>query len=342
MYLTESPTLDRSTRFRDSWVGRLLAADPVRVIDIGARDGFHPMLRQLGKFGAALGFEPDPESYAALHAQLAEAQSFAETLIEPLAIGAGGRAEFHTFSSPTNNSLLPPNLTITGRYAMRKFEHRSSFAVETHRLDDVVFDPTKDLAGFGEFIKLDTQGTEHLILEHAPEVLRSNTVGLVVEVWFCEVYEGQPLFHDLCALLARHGLRFYGFPSFFLRAGKRLDKRSHVGRERALYADAVFVRDPLDHAHPVATPRQAALLIAFAVITGYFDFALELAETFGADDREALCDAIRDFAAADVEAAKADLLQASAAVEAAPGDAMVVIGRFADRWRSGFDYTDVV
>lgn len=345
MYASPTVSLDRHPLFAATWVGRMLAEDPARVIDVGARDGFDPLFHKLGKLAAVLGFEPDPEAFAALAEDGGIAAPFARVHVEPLALGSGGVQRFHTFSNPNNNSLLPPNLTITSRYAMKMFEYRSSLDVETHRLDDILFDDAKDLQGFGELIKLDTQGSEQLILEHAPRMLSRNTVGVVAEVWFCEVYENQPLFHHLCAYLERMGLRFYGFLSFFLRSGKRLDKRVHAGRERALYADAVFLRDPLDDPESAAgdvAPRRVALLIAFAIVTGYFDFALELAAAFGGEDKDRLAQGIRDCAAADVAAATSDLRDTVTAVEAAPEDAMISMGRFADRWRLGFDYTDVV
>lgn len=342
MYVAASMRLDQHPLFAETWVGRALAADPACVIDVGARDGFHPMFQRLGKLAAVLGFEPDTEACAALRHDESLAELFAAVHVEPLALGSGGVERFHLFSNPNNNSLLPPNLLVTNRYAMKMFDYRTSIEIETHRLDDVVFDEAGALGGFGEFIKLDTQGTEQLILEHATRVLEQNTVGLVAEVWFCEVYRDQPLFHHLCAYLERYGFRFYGFPSFFLRSGKRLDKRHQVGRERALYADAVFLRDPLDLPDMGIEPRRAALLIAFAVITGYFDFALELSEAFGGEDRAKLAAVIRDCAAADVDTAAAHLRAAAKVLDASPSDAMVAMGRFADRWRSGFDYTDVV
>lgn len=342
MYTCSNVNLENSTAFLDSWVGKTLQADPVRVIDVGARDGFHPMFHKLGRLAHLLGFEPDTEAFAALQRDVEVSTPFSAVHIEPMALGAGGRQKLYTFSNPNNNSLLPPNLAMTSRYAMNMFELNGSIDVTTHRLDDVIFDETKDLSGFGEFIKLDTQGSEQLILEHAPRMLRRNTVGLVAEVWFCEVYKDQPLFHDLCGFLAQFGLRFYGFQSFFLRSGKRLDKRSHIGRERALYADAVFLRDPFDGTGEEVTQRQAALMMVFAIIAGYFDFALELADAFGGEDRDDLKAAIRSFARADVAVAAADLQRTTSAVAGSTENAMVEMGRFADRWRSTFDYTDVV
>lgn len=345
MYVQTPLSLDADPCFGQTWVGRLLAEAPVRAIDVGARDGFHPLFRRLGALCSVLGFEPDPEGYAALRADQSLASAFASVHFEPLAVGAGGTQTFHTFAAPTNNSLLPGNDWITRRYKVVKMEPRGSFEIETHRLDDVIFDPAKQLSGFGEIIKLDTQGSELEILENATRMLRDNTVAIVSEVWFCPLYSGQPLFHQICSFAEQHGFQFYGFSDLFLRSGKRLDKHTQVGRERALYADAIFLRDPLsdDPARRKCPPdrRQLALLIAFAITIGYFDFALELIEHFSGGDRVGLSGAVHRFAQADVEGARRDFDVTSDQVNGDAVSPMVAMGRFADRWRAGFDYTDV-
>ena len=337
MYALSAGTLDENQELADTWIGRILADQPAQVIDIGARDGVHPMFHRLGCLCAVLGFEPDAESYAALTAPNSQDHPFREMKFAPVALGAGNRQTFHTYSAPTNNSLLPPNLTLTQRYEMNMFEQRGSFELETHCLDDVLFGNDESLTGYGELLKLDTQGTEKVILENARRMLRQNTAGLVAEVWFCEIYKGQDLFHHLCTFLEEHGFKFYGFLDFFLRSRKRLDKREYIGRERALYADAVFMRDPLDLPKSARgdadADRNIALLFVFALITGYFDFALELAETFGGNDRETLLDIAKSEAKADRSAAARDFDQAHQAANENRADAMLAMGRFADKWR---------
>jgi FkbM family methyltransferase len=330
------PDLLSAPGFRATALAQTLLAEPLRLIDIGARDGVHDTFLALGKLARVLAFEPDAEGFQALVADQTLANRLAEAIIRPEALGDGTRRPFHLMSKPTNHSLLRTNDTLVDRYRMELFRNVGSFEIDTHRLDDIVAGPAP---GFGEIVKIDTQASEHLILSHAPTMLRDTTVAVVAEVWFCEIYEGQPLFHDLCQLLAGFGLGFYGFTSFFLRSGKRLDKRRFLGRERALYADAVFLRDPFDQADPIVSDRQRAVLFVAACATGYFDLALEVAATL--PDAAALRASVHHCAAVDAAGLLATARAALAAAET-PDDTMVALGRFADRWRSTFDYGDVI
>src|SRR5205823_5272419 len=140
---------------------------------------------------------------------------------------------------------------------------------------------------FGEFIKLDTQGTEYEILTGAKETLSDRTVALLVEVWYCQVYDSQKLFSDIELFLRSLGFSFYG-ASVHYRSRKFLDKRRHITKERPLWADAVFLKDPLPGGYSCVqlTERQVHVLFVCSMLLGFFDFALELARTTWADGDE--------------------------------------------------------
>jgi FkbM family methyltransferase len=340
MFKNASARLDLDTDFSATAIGRALHAAPIGVIDIGARDGVHEMFYPLGKLAHILAFEPDPEACAELQCDAGLNRHFASVTLRAEAVGDGTDVPFHIQAKPTNNSLLLPNPDLVERYHMDLFRNLAHERIATRRLDDIVFEPGAGRERAGEIIKIDVQGSEQLIFQHASRVLSENTVALVSEVWFCEIYKGQALFHDVCGLLARLGLSFYGFTSMFLRSGKRLDKRYCLGRERALYADAVFIRDPFDHPRMNASERHIAVLLAFALVSGYFDLALEAAEICDKADRDRLARLVHRMAEPDIDG----LLQfAEAAVKSAHDDrgrANIVLGKLADRWRGVFDFGD--
>jgi len=336
------PKFHDSAAFTSSALFRSFLANPLRIIDIGARDGVHEMFLPLGKLAKVLAFEPDQEGYEALVADQELKQRMADVIIRPEALGDGTRVPFHLMSKATNHSLLRTNDVLVERYKMDLFRNVSSFDIDTNRLDDIVAGPQAPCPGFGEIVKIDTQASEHLILSHAPTMLQETTIGIIAEVWFCEIYENQPLFHDLCALLKPFGLTFYGFTSFFLRSGKRVDKRNHLGRERALYADAIFLKDPLDQAIPALSERHFAVLFLFACMTGYFDFALELAgRVADPSEQQALVSAIGEFSRIEPDEIRQQAQNAVAQASTDANGAAVAIGRFVDGWRSYFDYGDV-
>jgi hypothetical protein len=111
---------------------------------------------------------------------------------------------FHVTDFSDASSLLQPNEASWSQFGVREVQ-RLSLAVV--RLDDYRRDrqlPRPDL------MKLDIQGFELEALRGAPECLTS-AKAVITEVSFIEYYEGQCLFHDLAAHLARFGLFMRAF-----------------------------------------------------------------------------------------------------------------------------------
>jgi len=81
----------------------------------------------------------------------------------------------------------------------------------TTNLDKLLFGPLRQEDFWGEFLKLDTQGTEFEILQGAERTLAERTVAVFCEVEFFQVMEGQKLFSDVELFLREHGFAFYGF-----------------------------------------------------------------------------------------------------------------------------------
>lgn len=330
--------------FAGGAIARHLRARPLGFADVGARGGAHPLVLPLARHTRVLGFEADAEDAVRL-AREGAGGPWAEFRVEPVALaGAAGPRTLHLLAVPTNHSLLPPNEAFTRRYAMAKFAKIGELAVDAMPLDAALA-ALPDGGARAEFLKLDTQGTEHEILEGARATLARHTLAVFCEVEFCEVYAGQKTFTDVDALLRDLGFAFYGFTHVGGRSGKRLDKRNHLGRERAMWADAVFFKDPLPGSRPQSAPadeRHRAALAAIAALTGFFDFALELAATFeNADERDSDARLIRALAGHAPARAAADARSLAAEVARAPDDAAVAVARFVDRRRSFWDAMDV-
>jgi hypothetical protein len=156
-------------------------------------------------------------------------------------------------------------------------------------------------------------------------------------------------FSEVELLLRQHGFSFYGFASWHTRARafpRHLDKKVELGRERPLYADAIFLKDPLPGGpRPIdLSQRGLRVLFSCALLLGYFDFALELSETIWAADAGALIAArrlVHRTAAVDPAGTAAEVDALAARVRAAPDRAVVEAGRFSDRRRCFWDYDDV-
>jgi FkbM family methyltransferase len=335
--------------FSRTVVGRSFAEQPLGFVDIGARGGVHDLVAPIAKMVAVLGFEPDGPACDELNAKLLTDKTWARALCLPVALSdAAGPATLHLCAAPTNHSLLPVDADFVARYRMEKFAQTGSLALNTQALDTVLFDTLAAEPGWGEFLKIDTQGTELEILQGARRTLRERTAAIFVEVEFCQIYERQKLFSDLELFLRGEGFSFFGFHSTHERSRKFLDKRRFAGRERLLHADAVFFKDPL---HPGQRGRMPArhgfTVLICALLCGYFDFALEIVESslegnFEEGDRRSLVELVEKLAAYPPGATAAAATSLAAAVKDKPESANIAVGRFADARRAIANYEDVL
>ena len=87
-----------------------------------------------------------------------------------------------------------------------------------------------------DFIKIDVQGGELSVLKGAEKTL-SNTLGVEAEVEFLSMYDGQPLFGEICDYLSKLDFEFVDFITI-----GRWERQSFNGFGQAVYADALFLK----------------------------------------------------------------------------------------------------
>jgi FkbM family methyltransferase len=323
-----------------------LKQKPLGFIDIGARGGVHPLVEPLAGVTAVLGFEPDEAECERMKTDPQITEPWAIWDVEPCALAAEtGEALLYLMSAPTNHSLRPANEAFVKRYKIHTLEQVGTFPLSTTSLDEVLFSkrPTEDY--WGEFVKLDTQGTEFEILQGAERTLSERTVAIFTEVEFFQMYQGQKLFAEVEQFLRSRGFSFYGFGSMHYRSCKQLNKYQEAGIERTIWADAVFFKDPLP-GNPPPKPlssRQIYVLFACAMVLGYYDYALELALSTWADGAEAerIKQVVRARSTLPIEQTCREVAALAEQVNAHPELANVNVGRFVDRRRQRCDYDDV-
>lgn len=349
IYLQGKDTLSDNKNFSASEVGRSLQSLPLTFIDIGARGGAHDLVEPIAKNTAVLGFEADEDECKRLMQNPEVYESWAKFELEPIALAdKKGTAELVLVSANTNHSLLYPNEAFTKRYNMTKWQVVGKCPLETDTLDAVLFrDGMKDFP-WGEFMKIDTQGTEFEILKGANRTLTERTVAVVAEVAFCELYKDQKLFSDVEALMRQHGFSFYGFTSLHTRSKKLLNKKENATRERLIYTDAIFFKDPLPggYSKPLSA-RGNYTLFTIALLLGFYDYAYELAQqTWLVDADQAEKDRIealiKSISSVSADKTKGELLQLVDSVNTHPEWANVAVGGFVDRRRGLCDYDDVL
>ncbi|WP_187273072.1 FkbM family methyltransferase [Methylobacterium sp. WL69] len=221
-----------------------------RVVDVGAQlmgPGSHPYdpLRAFGQLDV-VGFDPLEHR---LNERIA-AEAGDGLLLLPYAIGDGGTHTLHINNADATSSLFPLNAAHNARFPqLAAFHTVRTEQVATRRLDDVL------AAGPVDFLKLDIQGAELMVLRSATKTL-ARTAVIHCEVEFSPIYEGQPLYPDVQVFLNAEGFElidlvwsgkdYYATPS------------GESASDRLLWADAVFFKQTDDRDVMIAQALIAA------------------------------------------------------------------------------------
>ena len=207
----------------------------VRIVDVGAQSlgaDTHPYASLLKLVDAeVIGFDPLVERLR----ERAETESASGLTLLPYALGDGGKHTFHVNNEDATSSLFALDEQHNAR-----FNHLSTLytvrteQIITRRMDDVLPDGPVD------FLKLDVQGAELMVLQAAERTL-SQTAVIHCEVEFSPIYRGQPLFPAVYDYLMAQS-----FVLIDLLIPGRYHYLTPSGRsaqDRLLWADAVFFRE---------------------------------------------------------------------------------------------------
>ncbi|WP_110917822.1 FkbM family methyltransferase [Mycolicibacterium iranicum] len=171
------------------------------LIDVGANKGqFSLAFRSLRPGAGIFAFEPLP-SEADVYDDV-----FADDLqarLTRVALGAeAGSAQFHVADRADSSSLLKPGLGQARAFGVRS---ETEIAVDVKRLDDCI-----DLGELEHpiLLKADVQGAELLVFDGCSGL--ENVDYIYVELSFVELYNGQPLFHEVTSYLTERGFIIAG------------------------------------------------------------------------------------------------------------------------------------
>ena len=169
---------------------------PKTLIDVGANKGqFSLVARYLFPEVEIHAFEPLAHERKMLASVISQPIKIYETALSD----TKGKAPFFVTSRADSSSLLKPGMNQEIAYGVTL---ASSTTVQTARLSDLI-DVTKLPRPI--LMKLDVQGGELSVLKGAKRVL-SAIEAIYCEVSFVQLYETQPLAHELVGYLATDGL----------------------------------------------------------------------------------------------------------------------------------------
>jgi FkbM family methyltransferase len=321
-----------------------LEANPISLLDVGARWGVNPLFHAFAPYIAVTAFEPDEgevENIAEEECDIAWAG------LEVLGCALGrenGKLQLNVLQRANNSSVFPVDPHMYERYSLKGFELASQENVEAYSLDSLV---SKKMVRnpCGEVIKLDTQGAELLILEGAKKCLNENTCCVITEAAFFTPYVGACSFSDVEQLLTSLGFSFYGFVNFKFRSTRRLDKSAMFGRERMMQADAIFFKDPFaTDINGVVDERQAMVLFIMSLLYGYFDFSLELldrSECFSSE-KDVLTELVHLAASSKLPDIHSEVKNLEQSIADNPADALVLLGKYIDNLRDFQSFHDIL
>ncbi|MGL5891261.1 MAG: FkbM family methyltransferase [Bacteroidia bacterium] len=248
---------------------KLLNGRTLVVADAGARNGFQ-LFPQFHRHTELYAFEPDPVSFHSLKEKYKTFYPFRKAEVFQLALAdKASTMKFYPAKHPSMSSLLQHDRdvfrTYTGRMADSEhwaegFHQREEIDVQTETLD--YWAASKQI-GYIDFLKLDTQGSELLILHGATDLLRNKQIGVVfTEVSFAPLYKNQCSFTELDLWMKHCGYRLADLRTYPEIANYL--SRSSAGRVTeqprfGMTGDAAYV--PADR-NSYRHPESVALLLA--------------------------------------------------------------------------------
>jgi FkbM family methyltransferase len=242
-----------------------LDAHPLSVFDVGARGGGMGELAGLSRFVKYAGFDADEAECKRLMANPPD--GYKEYRIYPYFLGEGGSVDFHLYNDRGMCSTYEIDPEFNRVFLEAAVRTERTITLQSVALDEVA---SRERLDAPDLLKLDTQGSELNVLRGASATL-ARTALVEVEVEFCPMYAGQPLFSDVDALLRSHDFELLYLNRCFLPR-KRFYKG--LSRGQLIFADALYGRGP-SHLGGFSADRIARYIILLCHY-GHLDLACQI------------------------------------------------------------------
>ena len=248
---------------------------PLLLIDIGASGGLEDNWQPAEKYLKVLGFEPDKAAWEKLNKQKKENYKYLNTGL----YSNKGSVNFNVAKKQKVSSIYSPNLKLLKQFPeVDRFEIIKTVKIEVDSLDNVLKESNIKNP---DFIKLDTQGSELDILKGGIKTLKSDVLGLEIEVEFAKMYEDQHLFSDVDMFVREKGFYLFDIQRFYFK--RKMGMALGRSKGQIAFGNAIYLVG-LDRfkeiIHGINDPQEKKLkaLKTFSIcfLYGYYDYALEL------------------------------------------------------------------
>lgn len=199
------------------------------VFDVGANTGqFATDIRHWGYAGRIVSFEPLSQAYSKLLQSSAGDPMW--DAYSRCALGDyNGEVEINIAGNSESSSILP--MLESHLSAAPESAYQGKEIAPIKMLDAITGQYLKDTRA--AFLKIDTQGFEWQVLNGARDTL-PHIKGILVELSFVPLYEGQHLWREVIDRLEEEGFTLWAFKPVF----------SDQATGRTLQADGIFYRNP--------------------------------------------------------------------------------------------------
>jgi FkbM family methyltransferase len=283
--------------FIDGRFEALYRKHPLVLVDVGARGGLRSDWVPAERHLRLIGFEPDQREYEQLVRSAppdGRVKFFGKALHD-----RQGPIEIRITKNPALTSIFEPNREFLDDFPdAGRFDVVETRSVDASPLDRLLADEGLDDI---DFLKVDTQGSELLVLEGSARALADSAVGVELEVEFVPIYRNQALFADVDRFLRQLGYSLFDLRPCYWKRRAGQDLGGPFGQ--LVWADVLYLKDIAALKRQIeplgSDERKSKLLRAMSValLYGYWDYALEIArrtpEFFDPDDHRTILDAIR-------------------------------------------------
>lgn len=181
-------------------VGKEIKKDYV-VLDIGANIGYYTLIfaKLVGENGKVFAFEPDPTNFTLLIKNMEINNYKNAVLVQKAASDKTGKARLYLCDNNKGDHRIYDS-----------DDGRRSIPIESMRLDDYFEDYARKI----DFIKIDTQGADELVIKGMPNLLRRfESLKIILEFWPLGVKKSGGNAKEFLQLLIGHGFKIYDLGS---------------------------------------------------------------------------------------------------------------------------------
>lgn len=203
----------------------------VIIFDVGAHHGQTALAyNKLFKTPQLFSFEPFGESYAALTNTV---KGFSNIKAFNTALSnVTGEVDFHSNQSSATNSILPTHQEGASIWDVNLLDTVKKIKVPVTTVDDFI--KTHNVSHV-DILKIDTQGTEYLVIEGALNSIKAGKIKLIyMEILTLPTYENQKKFDEILLLLRTNGFELYN-----------IYNTSHTKNGMLRQVDAIFVSNQI-------------------------------------------------------------------------------------------------